>query len=188
MPSGNFGNLCAGLFAAQCGLPVPRFIAAVNANSVVPEYLESGVFRPRPSVATLSNAMDVGNPSNWERIRTLFNDDHGTIAERLWSVSISDETTLETQRTVFDRRGTIVDPHTAVGLAAAEHFRSRVNGRPILVLSTAHPAKFPEIVQRALGIDVELPTALKECLRREKQATPLANSYAQLKDFLMSLD
>ena len=189
VPSGNFGNLCAGLFAGQWGLPVARFIAAVNANSVIPEYLQSGVYRPRPSLHTLSNAMDVGNPSNWERIRTLFGDDHARIAERLWSVSISDELTLETMRAVYQRTGYVADPHTAVGIAAVERFRSErpAGRRPTLVLSTAHPGKFPEVVERALGIDIPPPPALQACLAKPKTATPLANAYDELKDFVWNL-
>jgi threonine synthase len=189
VPSGNFGNLCAGLFAGLWGLPVAQYIAAVNANSVIPDYLQTGVYQPRPSLHTLSNAMDVGNPSNWERIQTLFDNDHNRIRQKLWSTSISDAETLETMRTTH-QLGYVADPHTAVGLAAAARFRQEnraAQPQPMLVLSTAHPAKFPEVIQQALGIEIPLPQILQESLKKEKKATRLANSYHDLKEFIWRL-
>ncbi|MDZ7370980.1 MAG: threonine synthase [candidate division KSB1 bacterium] len=185
VPSGNFGNLCAGLFAEQCGLGVHRFIAAVNANAVIPEYLETGVLRPRPSLQTLSNAMDVGNPSNWERIRTLYGDDRSRIAARLWSTSISDDETLATIRRVYEQDGYLADPHTAVGLAATQRYRvAEKDARRAIVLSTAHPAKFLEVMAKAVEAPVPLPPALEACLNRPKIAEPLPNDYKALKEFI----
>jgi threonine synthase len=189
VPSGNFGNLCAGLFAGEWGLPVSQYIAAVNANSVIPDYLQNGVYEPRPSLQTLSNAMDVGNPSNWERIQTLFDHDHNRISQKLWSTSVSDAETLDTMRTTH-QLGYIADPHTAVGLAAAVRFRQEnraVPCQPMLVLSTAHPAKFPEVIQQALGIKIPLPQILQASLQKEKKVMRLANSYHDLKELIWRL-
>ena len=190
VPSGNFGKICAGLFAHEMGLPVARFIAAVNANSVISEYIETGEFQPRPSVRTLSNAMDVGNPSNWERIRTLYNDDYEAIKQRLWSTSVNDDATMDTTKQTYAEFGYVADPHTAVGLHATQRFRRQVSDQgdsPCLVLSTAHPAKFLDVVKDALGIDIPLPQALKECLQKPKQAESMANDYEQFKEYLWEM-
>ncbi|RPH93404.1 MAG: threonine synthase [Calditrichaeota bacterium] len=186
VPSGNFGNLCAGFFAQQMGLPVQKFIAAVNANSVVSEYIETGDFKPRLSMLTLSNAMDVGNPSNWERIQVMFNHDYALIREKMWSTSVDDATTLVTMNAVYREHGYIADPHTAVGLAAAQRYAARWGSsakQAMLVLSTAHPAKFQETVRQALSMDIPLPSGLQECLAKESQVTPVS-TYDQFRDFL----
>jgi threonine synthase len=190
VPSGNFGNICAGLFANQMGLPVKNFIAAVNANSVVSEYIESGTYNPRPSVRTLSNAMDVGNPSNWERIRELYGDDYKAIRNRMWSTSVSDEVTKQTMKEVYAESGYIADPHTAVGIQAIRRYRDKYQldkDTPGLVLSTAHPAKFQETVNDALGFDIDLPEALKTSLAKTKQAAWMPNDYDEFKEFLWEL-
>ena len=189
VPSGNFGNICAGLFAHDMGLPVKRFIAAVNANAVISEYIETGSFQPRPSIRTLSNAMDVGNPSNWERIRTLYNDDYAAIKQHMWSTSVDDATTLDTMKLTYTEFGYIADPHTAVGLRAAQRFRqnSDASDSPCLVLSTAHPAKFLDVVNDALGVDIPLPQALNECLQKPKLADSMPNDYESFKEFLWEL-
>lgn len=190
VPSGNFGNLCAGLFARQMGLPVKHFVAAVNANAVVSEYIETGAYKPRSSVRTLSNAMDVGNPSNWERIRELYQNDYQTIVERLWSTSVNDEKTRAAMQRTFAESRYIADPHTAVGLEALRRYR-RVFPDDVrtsaVVLSTAHPGKFQETVHEALGIDIALPPALQESLTKEKQAVKMRNRYDDFKDFLWEL-
>ncbi len=188
VPSGNFGNLCAGLFAHQMGVPVKQFIAAVNSNSVVSEYIETGEYRPRPSVRTLSNAMDVGNPSNWERIRTLYDDDYQTIKRHIWSTSVSDAETVNAMKRVFAQYNYIADPHTSVGLEAMQRYQAqRSNDNPFLVLSTAHPGKFQDIVVDALKTDFELPAALQECLQKPKKTVDLPNNYDQFKEFLWEL-
>ena len=152
VPSGNFGNLTAGVYAWQWGLPVEGFVAATNANDVVPEYLDTGKFHPRTSVRTLSNAMDVGDPSNFERLLAVFNRDPEAMRAVIHGERVTDEETRATMRRVYERHGLLLDPHTAVGVLAAERFRaaSGFDGE-LLVLATAHPGKFSEIVREATG-------------------------------------
>jgi threonine synthase len=163
VPSGNFGNLCAGLIARRLGLPVRAFVAATNANTVVPEYLETGVYRSRPSVATLSNAMDVGAPSNWERIESLFQGDWNSLRGALRWGSLDDEGTKKTIRDL-DARGYLCDPHGAVAYAVLrESLQPCESG---LFLATAHPAKFKEALEPVLGREIPLPPALREVAGR----------------------
>ena len=159
VPSGNLGNLTGGVLAALSGLPVARFIAAHNANDFFPRFLGGGADEFPDSVRTLSNAMDVGAPSNFERLRALLIG--SSLRERIWAASVSDEETLESMRRVYDETGYVADPHTAVGLEGARRFRE-VYGtdRPIVVLSTAHPAKFPDVVQKAIGRKPDVPEPL----------------------------
>ena len=156
-PSGNFGNLTAGLLAKRAGLPIARFVAATNANDVVPAYLETGRFEPRPSLATLSNAMDVGHPSNFERMLWLYGGDLDAMRRDVTGCRFSDDEVRATIRRVYEAHGYLLDPHSAIaymGLA----------GRPGVFLSTAHPAKFAEIVEPIIGRPVEKPPALAEAL------------------------
>ncbi len=190
VPSGNFGNMCAGLFARQMGLPVTHYIAAVNSNSVISEFVETGNYQPRPSRRTLSNAMDVGNPSNWERIRTLFNDDYDTIVRHMWSTSVDDATTTQTMQSEYTKTGYIADPHTAVGIEALRRYRRQASAHktiPGLSLSTAHPAKFREIVNEALQMEIDCPPALQACIEAESKAEPLPNDFSAFKEFLWQL-
>jgi len=160
VPSGNLGNLTAGLLASLSGLPATRFIAAHNANDFFPSYLREGTADSRPSVRTLSNAMDVGVPSNFERLQSLF--PPRELERRLWATSVSDAETIASIRRVYEDAGYVADPHTAVGLEAARRFRSENGGEtPTIVLATAHPAKFPEIVQLALGFEIDQPGSLE---------------------------
>jgi threonine synthase len=163
VPSGNFGNLCAGLMAQRLGLPVRAFVAATNANAVVPEYLETGAWHPRPSVATLSNAMDVGAPSNWERIEALFAKDWNALRAALRRGSLDDEGTRETIREL-DARGYLCDPHGAVAYAVLR--ASLLPGESGIFLATAHPAKFMEALEPVLGRAIPLPPALREVAGR----------------------
>ncbi|MGH2570352.1 MAG: threonine synthase, partial [bacterium] len=202
-PSGNFGNLCAGLLAKRMGLPVAGFVAATNANDVVPEYLETGRFRPRPSVATISNAMDVGNPSNFERIRWLYGGDrdaigagvrgsrHGDDATRaairadIRGSRHDDDETRAAIRDVYRRFDMVLDPHTAVGwlgLAEAMADAGEVIG---IVLGTAHPAKFREEVERVVGEEVPLPPSLAACLERPDLSVRIAPDLAALRAVLV---
>lgn len=187
VPSGNFGNLTAGVYAWHWGLPVRGFIAATNVNDVVPRYLETGRFDPRPSSMTLSNAMDVGNPSNFERLEEIFRRDWRDMAAEIRGVSIDDRQTLETIRDLHSTRGIFVDPHTAVGCAAAKSVlkASKGSNGQIVVLSTAHPGKFSETVKRATGSAPELPERLAACLSRPKLATPLGKTFPELSEFLL---
>ena len=158
VPSGNFGDLTAGLFAQRMGLPVQRLLAASNANDVVPAFLAGGPYAPRASVATISNAMDVGAPSNWERIRALFQGDDDRLRAALTGGAVSDARTRETMRRLHQDHGYVADPHTAVAWAVMED--ALRPGEVGISLSTAHPAKFVEVVEETLGISIPLPPEL----------------------------
>ncbi|HMB67952.1 MAG TPA: threonine synthase, partial [bacterium] len=149
-PSGNFGNLCAGLIAARCGMPAAGFIAATNVNDVVPEYLDTGAYRPRPSRETISNAMDVGDPSNFDRILDLYGGDADAIRRDLRGSRHDDDETRAAIRDVHARTGYVMDPHTAVGYLGLRAV-PRSGGGPDVLLSTAHPAKFRESVEPVIG-------------------------------------
>lgn len=165
VPSGNFGNLAAGLLAREMGLPVDRFVAACNANRVVPDYLRTGSYTPRPSLRTLSSAMDVGAPSNLERIRALFGDRVEAIRAAVTASSWTDEATRACIRRRWEEDGYLADPHTAVGILALEEaLREAPRGARGIVLATAHPAKFAEVVEPAVGREIPLPAPLEERL------------------------
>jgi threonine synthase len=187
VPSGNFGNLTAGIFAKRIGLPVARFIAATNANDVVPEYLNSGEFRVRPGIATISNAMDVGSPNNFPRLLDLCRNRLEYVRKEIWGHGATDEGTLAAMKMVHERYNYIADPHTAVGVLGWEAYkREHPEDLQGLVLSTAHPAKFAEVVQRAIGSAPPLPDRLAACLQREKLSLPFSSNYADLKQYLSS--
>ncbi len=187
VPSGNFGNLTAGLFAKRMGLPVARFIAATNANDVVPEYLRSGEYHPRDAQATYSNAMDVGNPNNFPRLLDLCRGRLEIIRKEIWGHGATNDETLQQMKEVWERHRYITDPHTAVGMLAWEAYR-KAHPEPAqgLVLSTAHPAKFAEIVQKGIGIAPPLPSRLAEYLNRAKLSKPMSTVYDDFKQFLLS--
>ncbi|MBT8400042.1 MAG: threonine synthase [Rhodothermia bacterium] len=160
VPSGNLGNLTAGVLAHLSGMPAGQFVAAHNANSFFPNYLASGDTRYRDSVRTLSNAMDVGVPSNFERLTVLLSE--SAMRELIWSTSVDDETTLSTIRDVFEETGYTLDPHTAVGLEATRRYREATGDHgPMTVMATAHPAKFPETITQALGSPPATPERLQ---------------------------
>jgi threonine synthase len=187
VPSGNFGNLAAGLFAKRIGLPAALFIGATNTNDVVPEYLRSGKLIPRASRATVSNAMDVGNPSNFARILDLYNNDLQAIRRDIWGCSFSNEETIRAMHDVEDSYGYTLDPHTAVGLLGWESFRRQNHGSARgIVLATAHPSKFGEVVARATGLHPEMPERLARLLSLPQQSIPLPNNFSDLQDFLLS--
>ncbi len=186
VPSGNFGNLTAGLFAKEMGLPINKFIAATNANDVFPKYLETSVFKSKPSVKTLSNAMDVGNPSNFVRILDLCNKDHDFIKQEIFSASFSDEETINAMKEIKSKYNYTIDPHGAVGYLALEKFISeneydKFNG---IVLETAHPAKFADIVEEVLCQKIEIPDRLKLCLKKEKHSIKISTDFSELKEFI----
>ena len=181
VPSGNFGNLTAGLYAWKWGLPVTAFIAATNANDVVPQYLDTGIYSPRPSRLTVSNAMDVGNPSNFERMEALFHKNRHLMRALVFGDTVSDPQTLDTMRTVKDRYNMDLCPHTAVGYAAARRFlRDNNSAGHVAVLATAHPAKFLEVVEQATGRTPELPPQLAGLASKEKQSIVISNTPADL--------
>jgi threonine synthase len=184
-PSGNFGNLTAGLYAKRLGLPVERFVAATNINDVIPEYLETGVFRPRASWQTLSNAMDVGNPSNFERIRALYDGDLDALRRDLAGARFTDDEVVAAIAEVHAEHGYLLDPHSAVGWLAIQSLRSDYPLNPGVVLATAHPAKFPLAVEAAIGAEIDPPAALREPMSRPESSVPIAAEYAALRRFLV---
>ncbi len=187
-PSGNFGNLTAGLMAKHLGLE-SRFIAATNVNDVVPEYLDSGIYQPRPSRRTLSNAMDVGDPSNMARIRHLYGDDLDGLRRDVTGFRVNDQTTQATIRRIHADLGYLCDPHTAVGIHALEHvLTTQPATTQGIVLSTAHPAKFREVVEPVIGRDVPLPRRLAARLEEPVQSIDLANDPDELKRQLLDWD
>ncbi len=187
VPSGNFGNLTAGILAYQWGLQVKGFIAATNANDIIPEYLRTSIFSPKTSLKTLSNAMDVGDPSNFERLLKIFNNDVDDIRSILTGISISDDETLETIREFYSENHLFIDPHTAVGFLAAKRFvkQNNIKDSHIITLSTAHPGKFSEIVKEATGEAPGIPPALSETLDLEKKSILINNGFKDLLEYLM---
>jgi threonine synthase len=188
VPSGNFGNLAAGILARGMGLPGVRFLAATNANDGVPTYLETGEFEARPSIPTLSTAMDVGNPSNLARILHLYGHDLERLREDVTGTRISDQETRDCIRRIHNENGYTLDPHTAVGYQGLEReLRNRPSTRGI-VLATAHPAKFAEVVEPILGQTLPLPPELSACLERERRATPMGPDDEALEEYLLALE
>ena len=187
VPSGNFGNLTAGLYAWHWGMPVAGFLAATNINDVVPDYLKCGVFSPRPSRHTLSNAMDVGHPGNFERMEQLFAGDWRAMKTVVKSGVVNDERTLWSMNQMHRRFGVLVDPHTAVGCAVAEDFIEEKPRRDaqVVILATAHPGKFAETVKRATGEEPELPERLVRCLALPKQSVSMAPELEALSNYLL---
>ena len=187
VPSGNFGNLTAGIFAKRIGLPVTKFIASTNANDVVPEYLRSGKFQPRPAQATYSNAMDVGDPNNFPRLLDLCRGRLEYVQREIWGHGVTDAETLAEMKSVWERYRYIADPHTAVGILGWEAYR-REHPEPAqgLVLATAHAAKFAEVVEKAIGASPPLPDRLAGYLQRPKLSLPMKSSYDDFKQFLLA--
>lgn len=186
VPSGNFGNICAGILAHMSGLPVQHFIAACNANDVVPQYMHNQQYQPKAAVATISNAMDVGNPSNFVRILELFHQEFPQLKEKFSSVSITDEGTKQTMKRVFDATGYILDPHGAVGYLALEQYLQQHPAAKGMFLETAHPVKFYDVVEPVLQQTIALPESVKDIIDLPKQSTLIDPSFDQLKDFLLA--
>ena len=180
VPSGNYGNLAAGMFAKRMGLPVKSFVAASNANDVVPEYLVTGKYRPRPSVRTVANAMDVGDPSNFERMLWLCDDSYESMTSEIKGFSCTDAQILDAIREIYDSYGYVSDPHSAVGYLATRHYSA--DG---FWLSTAHAAKFCEVIQQAIGRTPELPSGLADAVERERVFTEISSKDSDLVDFLL---
>ena len=182
VPSGNFGNLCAGLVAQQAGLPIQHFIAACNANRVFTNYLESGKYLPVSSVSTISNAMDVGNPSNFTRIQEMFKGREAELREKISSFSISDTLTRKTIRSAAEKLDYIMDPHTAVAYAALEEWKTKNGKKPGIVLGTAHPVKFPEVVEEEIQKKIILPEGLYGIMEKVKCAEIISPDYQTLRN------
>jgi threonine synthase len=184
VPSGNFGNLCAGLIAKKMGLPFFNFVASTNKNDIVPKYLLDGIFEAKPSVQTVSNAMDVGNPSNFVRMLELYNGSLSLIKGDISGASFSDGETLEAVEDIYQKTGYILDPHSAVGYLGLRKYMVNQDGVGVF-LSTAHPAKFKDVVDEIIKKPVEIPERLKKFLEREKEAILMKNSFSKLKSYLL---
>lgn len=175
-PSGNFGNLTAGLFARRAGLPIAKFVAATNINDVVPQYLETGEFHPRASAPTIANAMDVGNPSNFERMLWLYDHDQAAMRRDVVGSRHEDADVKQTIRQVFDERGYVLDPHSAIAYRGLKQYLAQAGpqGRVGIFLATAHPAKFSEIVEPILGRSIETPGPLAEAIARPRHIVKIS--------------
>jgi len=187
VPSGNFGNIGAGLLAWKMGLPVEHFIAATNVNDTVPEFLKTGIYQPKPSVATLSNAMDVGDPSNWVRIADLFKDDADELKKLVTGYSYDDEETLNAIKFVYDDYNYVVCPHTAIAWQALkdwqqDNFKADTAG---VFLSTAHPCKFPDVYPESIAGKVVVPEQVKELEKKDKQKVLLGKDFEGFKKYLL---
>lgn len=187
VPSGNFGNMCAGLVAYLQGMPVKHFIAAVNANDSVAKYIAKGYYESQQAIATLSNAMDVGNPSNFVRILRLFGNDYPVIKNLISSYSISDEETKAVLKKVYADSGYLTDPHGAVAYAALEKYQKEHSTEKGMFLETAHPVKFYDVVEPILERPVEIPSAIKQLLTKEKKSVKMSAKYELLKEFLLGM-
>jgi threonine synthase len=183
-PSGNFGNLTAGMFAKRMGLPIDRFIGATNINDVVPKYLNTGVYEPKPSVSTISNAMDIGDPSNFVRILELHGGNWNKVRESMVGYAFNDEQTKEGMRDVISRTGYLMEPHGVIGYMAVKEYQ-KSNDVQAIVLETAHPAKFGDVVEPVIGQKVEIPERLQEYMRRKKVAIFIQPDFQQFKQFLL---
>ncbi len=187
VPSGNFGNLTAGLMAKRLGLPVARFVAATNVNDVVPRFLDTGRFQPLASVRTVSTAMDVGDPSNFSRMDTLFGGDAAKMREVVVGSAHTDEDTRGAIARVHEEHGYVLDPHSAVGYLGLEAARARRPGTVGIVLATAHPAKFAATVEPVIGRSIEVPERLARLLKGESRTTRIEPDTEQLGRLLLSV-
>lgn len=184
VPSGNFGNLCAGILAQQMGMPVLHFVAATNVNDTVPEFMRTGHYNPKPSTATLSNAMDVGDPSNFIRIQKLYDNNFDKLSQNLKSFSFTDQETRKAIVELYERWGYIADPHGAVGYLGLSKYLESYPESYGIFLETAHPVKFLEVVESALGQPLAIPPQIQKILHRKKKSIQI-NTYRQLKQHLL---
>ena len=183
VPSGNFGNITAGLFGKRMGLPVSRFIAANNRNDIFYQYLLTGVYSPRPSIATIANAMDVGDPSNFARVLDLYQGSHEAICADISGATYTDEQIADTIRQVWKEHRYLLDPHGACGYRAlAEGLRPGETG---IFLETAHPAKFKDTVEKIIGENISIPAKLQAFMSGEKQSQPMSREFADFKKYLL---
>lgn len=187
VPSGNFGNVTAGLIAKKMGLPIHKFIAATNSNDVFPEYLRTKVFKPRNSNQTISNAMDVGNPSNFPRIMELYHNDFAKLSEDISGFSFNDEDTRNAMRAVYSKTGYSMDPHGAVGYLGLKEFLKNSSMCTGIFLETAHPAKFREVVEETIQHSIDLPERLKEFMAGEKKSIRISSNFLEFKSLLPTL-
>ena len=186
VPSGNFGNICAGILAKQSGLPVHHFIAACNVNDAVTKYLQTEIFQPQPAVPTLSNAMDVGNPSNFVRILEIFHYQFPDLAKNLSLYNIDDKETMATINDVYEQSNYLLDPHGAVGYLSLKRFLQTHPGRKGIFLETAHPVKFPDAVEKATAKKIEIPPSISSLMKVAKKSIVIKQEFESLKQFLLS--
>lgn len=184
VPSGNFGNICSALFGKKMGLPIKRFIAANNANDIFYKYLQTGQYNPKPSVQTIANAMDVGDPSNFARIYDLYGKSHEAICADISGATYSNDEIAETIREVEAATGYVCDPHGACGFRALKEGLSA--GETGVFLETAHPAKFKDTVDAILGKSIDIPAKLQAFMKGTKQSVPMSKEFADFKQFLLA--
>ena len=186
VPSGNFGNICAGIMAQQMGLPIKHFIASTNRNATVPDYLESGSYKPQKTIATISNAMDVSDPSNFIRIQKIYNNDFFKLKKFISSYSFSDTITKKALRELYANTNYIADPHGAIGYLGLQSYLREVNENNYqgIFLETAHPIKFAPIVESTLKLKLDLPSQIDKLMEKPKLSIPLKD-YQALKEFLL---
>ena len=184
VPSGNFGNLTGGILAWKSGLNVKQFIAATNINDTVPKYLESGIYTPKPSKQTISNAMDVGDPSNFERLEIIFDRDSEKMHKTIEGYSFTDDQTRKKMQQIKDLYGYTLDPHGAVGYLGIEKYLAANPGTKGIFLETAHPAKFLDVVKEVTGNSPDLPPTLQECMKKTKKSIKIDNNYEDLAQIL----
>jgi threonine synthase len=187
VPSGNFGNVCAGLVAQRSGLPVKQFIAACNTNDVFTRYLETGIYNPMGSVQTISNAMDVGDPSNFIRILELFNGDYELIKKHIASYSFSDEETAAIIANLYNKNHIMLDPHTAVAYAAMNTWQNEHQHDKGIILGTAHPLKFAPVVEKIINQKVAMPKKLAELMKKTKKSTLIQPTYSIAKQVIINI-
>lgn len=183
VPSGNFGNLTAGLFAKAMGIPISHFIAATNVNDIFPKYLETSVFEPKDSVATLANAMDVGNPSNFVRIVHMYNQSHSAISKDITGYRYTDNEVKNAVKETYESTGYLLDPHGAIGYLALKDYLKTHSGQGVF-LETAHPAKFMDTVEPIIGKKMNIPARLQKFIEGHSETTPLSNRFEDLKEYL----
>ena len=186
VPSGNFGNICAGLLAHFSGMPVAHFIAACNANNVVPEFLRTGNYQPKKAVATLSNAMDVGDPSNFVRILELFHHHFADLKTLVSSYSITDEETRQTIRDVYQKHQYLADPHGAVSYCALHEYLQDHPEQKGIFLETAHPVKFYDVVEPVIQQPVPVPESLEPVLQKQKSSVLMEPGFENLREYLLN--
>lgn len=188
VPSGNFGNIAAGLLAYKMGLPVKQFIAATNVNDTVPRFLETGIYETRPSVQTYANAMDVGAPSNWVRIMDMFQNDKATLQQVLKSYRYTDEETLEGMKAIYSNFGYIACPHTAIAWKALQEYRKEADDKDFagVFLSTAHACKFPDVFPEEMKAKIEIPEQVKSLAAKQKHATAMDTAFESFKSYLIT--
>jgi len=187
VPSGNFGNLTAGLLAKKMGLPIHKFISATNANDIVPQYLLSGNYEPKPSVSTIANAMDVGNPSNFARILDMYGKSHHNISKDIEGISFTDNQIKQVIKEVYKSQNYLLDPHGAIGYMGLKSYLDKNENSIGFFIETAHPAKFNETVEEIIEQKVEIPPRLHEFMKGTKQSILLSNKFEDFKEYMLNL-